>query len=294
MATELVAEGEISDYGSTQKKEELLVGIPGAMMDRNRHHHTSTSNTLPGRPLWKTKKFVVLGIIGMMMLAGVVVATLLRDFSAGPARTGQSILGRSRSYPRVTIVNDTPYDVRPFSCQNPCLEYTPHVRYHLDFRSPNPLDHGAHTLHTIFGQKKISAGDLCWSDRFDDPGIKAGQRWVASSSRGMCLVNEVVAVLTLPDGRGDLQCTNYEYEQDDFKTGVNTGTEETTGGTAKSIFYIRMGGGDGCCVLGSWQSPRCSPKQTYVHNPDYSYDGGENDAIYDSEHNIYDTGKNEP
>ena len=67
MTTELVAGGEINDYGSTQKKEELLVGIPGAMMDRNHHHHTSTSNKPPSRPLWKTKKFVVLGMINRFL-----------------------------------------------------------------------------------------------------------------------------------------------------------------------------------------------------------------------------------
>ena len=105
--------------------------------------------------------------------------------------------------------------MRPLRRQNPSLEYT-HVGYLLKIPSHYSLD-----------------DDWCWSDRFDDPGIKAGQRWMASSSRGTCLENKIVAVLTLPDGRGVLQCTNYEYEHDDSETDVNTGTEETTGGTAK-------------------------------------------------------------
>ena len=204
---------------------------------------------------WKQKKGYgpIVVAVSLTLLLGV-------SFYAGSGKieTKNAAVSASsfllQNYPRVTIVNDTPYDVRPLSRQNPSLQYT-HVGYLLDFRYQNSL-----------GMRNV-----CWSDHFDDPGIKAGQRWMASSSRGTCLVNKVVAVLSLPDGRGVLQCTNYEYEHDDSETGVNTGTEETTGGTAKSIFYIRMGGGDGCCVRGSWQSPRCAPKQTYVHNPDYNY-----------------------
>ena len=55
-----------------------------------------------------------------------------------------------------------------------------------------------------------------------------------------------------------LQCTNYDDEP----------------GTADSGFYIRMGGGDGCCVqkhTRSLQGRECGPEQTYVHNPDYNY-----------------------
>ena len=204
----------------------------------------------------RSKRMLAILAAGMLMLVAggaflMQDASVSYDHAVGSLNTAAEDSGTTTT---VTVVNDTPYDVRPLSRQNPSLQYT-HVGYLLDFRYQNSL-----------GMRNV-----CWSDHFDDPGIKAGQRWMASSSRGTCLVNKVVAVLSLPDGRGDLQCTNYEYEQDDFKTGVNTGTEETTGGTAKSIFYIRMGGGDGCCVRGSWQSPRCAPKQTYVHNPDYNY-----------------------
>ena len=278
MVTELVAEGDITDYGSTQKEEALLVGIPGAMMDRS-HQHPTSSNKPSSRPLWKTKKFVVLGIIGMMLAAGVVVATLLGDSSAGPAQTGQSIWGRGWSYPRVTIVNDTPYDVRPYN-----KRYT--VRYSLVGYVQNPEKPYKYSLKSGWGLEDDTLeytdvghtrNSRCYSDLFDDPGIKAGQRWIPSRSRGTCLVNKVVAVLSLPDGRGVLQCTNYEYEHDVSETGSETGNDKVTGGTAKSIFYVRMGGGDGCCVLGSWQRPRCAPKQTFVRNPDYNYDSGENE-----------------
>ena len=95
----------------------------------------------------------------------------------------------------VTVINNTPYDVRPLSQQNESLEYT-RVGY-----------------------------DGCTSDYFDDPGIKAGQKWTSSSRRGLCLVTKIVAVLTLPDGRGVLQCTNYESSAD-------------TVFTAHSIYYI--------------------------------------------------------
>ena len=130
----------------------------------------------------------------------------------------------------VTVINDTPYDVSPLSRQNESLEYTQRVGY-----------------------------DGCTSDYFDDPGIKARKEWTSPSRRGLCLVTKIVAVLTLPDGRGVLQCTNYESSADSVFT-------------AHSIYDIRMGGGDGCCVRSSSQSGKCGPEQTYVHNPNYNYD----------------------
>ena len=139
----------------------------------------------------------------------------------------------------VTVINDTPYDVSPLSRQNESLEYTQRVGY-----------------------------DGCTSDYFDDPGIKARKEWTSPSRRGLCLVTKIVAVLTLPDGRGVLQCTNYESSADSVFT-------------AHSIYDIRMGGGDGCCVRSSSQSGECGPEQTYVHNPNYNYDGTveENETI---------------
>ena len=92
MATKFVAAGDINDYGSTQQEEELLVGIPCAMMDHN--HHLTSSSKHPSRPLWKTKKFV-LGIIGVMAAVVVVASatlflSVLQDSSAsGPAQTGE-------------------------------------------------------------------------------------------------------------------------------------------------------------------------------------------------------------
>ena len=55
-------------------------------------------------------------------------------------------------------------------------------------------------------------------------------------------MNKIVAVLTLPNGRGVLQCTNYE----------RSGTADPN-----SFYYIIMGGGDGCCVRNSRQSQEC-------------------------------------
>ena len=70
----------------------------------------------------------------------------------------------------------------------------------------------------------------------------------------LCLVNKVVAVLTLPDGHGVLQCTNYEDS-----------------GTSNYRYHIYMGGGDGCCVRSSFQDRLCEPEQTHVRNPNYDY-----------------------
>ena len=263
MTTELAA-GGINHYGSTQKEEELLVvGIPGAMMDRN-HHHTS-SHKHPSRPSsWKTKKFMVLGIIGGMA-AAVVVATVfwsvLGDSSSGPAaRTGQSILGRRKrppkNYHKVMVINQTPYDVQPRSRLNPSRQYT-HVGYLDSF--------------------------YCFqsSHYLDDPGFLAGQTWTAPS-RGSCLVNKIVAVLSLPDGRGVLQCTNYvaEYPAD-------TVFSKYDPVTADSVFYIQMGGGDGCCVqkhtrMRGLQRPECGSKQTEQRNPDYDYNTTYERVSYDS------------
>ena len=64
-------------------------------------------------------------------------------------------------------------------------------------------------------------------------------------------MNKIVAVLTLPNGRGVLQCTNYEDA---------SGTSNYN-----YVYYIHMGGGDGCCVRNSRQSSECGPEQTYVH-----------------------------
>ena len=262
MTTELAA-GGINHYGSTQKEEELLVvGIPGAMMDRNPHH--TSSHKHPSRPLWKTKKFVVLGIIGGMA-AAVVVATVfwsvLGDSSSGPAaRTGQSILGRRKrppkNYHKVMVINQTPYDVQPRSRLNPSRQYT-HVGYLDSF--------------------------YCFqsSHYLDDPGFLAGQTWTAPS-RGSCLVNKIVAVLSLPDGRGVLQCTNYvaEYPAD-------TVFYKYDPVTADSVFYIQMGGGDGCCVqkhtrMRGLQRPECGSKQTEQRNPDYDYNTTYERVSYDS------------
>ena len=80
----------------------------------------------------------------------------------------------------------------------------------------------------------------------------AGQTWASSPWRGRaCSVNKIVAVLTLPNGRGVLQCTNYEDA---------SGTSNYN-----YVYYIHMGGGDGCCVRNSRQSSECGPEQTYVH-----------------------------
>ena len=95
----------------------------------------------------------------------------------------------------------------------------------------------------------------CSDDHLDDRGIKAGQKWTSSTSRGrLCLVTKVVAVLTLSDGRGILRCTNYEDS-----------------GTSNYMYHIYMGGGDGCCVRSSFQHRLCEPQQTHVRNPNYDY-----------------------
>ena len=179
MATELVADGDINDYGSTQKEEELLVGIPCAMMDHN--HHLTSSSKHPSRPLWKTKKFV-LGIIGVMAAVVVVASatlflSVLRDFSSsGPARTGQLFL--LQFYPYVTITNKTPYHVRDTA--------------------------RSYVLYLGCGEYSIAGG------------LAAGQTWTASS-RGLCLVYRIYASLTLPDTHTptsiisgqELHCTPY-------------------------------------------------------------------------------------
>ena len=150
----------------------------------------------------RSKRMLAILAAGMLMLVAggaflMQDASVSYDHAVGSLNTAAEDSGTTTT---VTVVNDTPYDVRPLSRQNPSLQYT-HVGYLLDFRYQNSL-----------GMRNV-----CWSDHFDDPGIKAGQRWMASSSRGTCLVNKVVAVLSLPDGRGVLQCTNYEYEHDDYE-----------------------------------------------------------------------------
>ena len=193
-----------------------------------------------------------------------------------------------QNYPQIMIINKTPFDVRPLSRQDPSLEYS-HVGY----------------LHNKW--EDCSSRDFM--RYFDDPGIMAGQRWdPASSWRGMCLVNKIVAVLTIPGGSGFLQCTNYEYEHDDYEkwhfgpfkvvrhneNGTITYekppqnvmpprrksraqgpnqlvTAKKEAGTTNSVCYIRMGGGDGCCVRSSWQSQECEPEKTHGHNSNYNY-----------------------
>ena len=110
------------------------------------------------------------------------------DSSFGPGQTGQSVLGRfvGRNEP-VTVLNRTPYPVRPLSRENSLLAY-PNVGYLLDY-------------------PHVGYKGGCVEDQFDDPGIKAGYQWT-SSTGSSCLVNKIVAVLELPAGRGVLTCTN--------------------------------------------------------------------------------------
>jgi hypothetical protein len=212
MNNTLVA-GEINDYGSTQK-EELLV-VPSAMMDRNYHtntkHYPSSSS-----PSWNTKKAVVLGIIGSM---AVVVSSALLFFSviidsSGQARTQSFLLHDGGiGYPRVAIKNDTPYPV-------PYRSYV-YINY----------------------AKSIGMG--CRQD-FIPEGIVSGDTWTEPTSRGLCLVKKISAVLTLPDRTsnapyGELRCTPYK-----------------SSGTSYSIYSIIMDGDDRCCVRNSHQSQKCS------------------------------------
>ena len=215
MNNTLVA-GEIFDYGSTQK-EELLV-VPSAMM-MDRHYQTNTKHypSSSSSPSWNTKKAVVLGIIGLM---AVVVSSALLFFSvimdsSGQARTGQSFLLHDGGigYPRVVIKNDTPYPV-------PYRNYV-YINY----------------------AKSIGMG--CRQD-FIPEGIVSGDTWTEPTSRGLCLVKKISAVLTLPNHTsnapyGELRCNPYK-----------------SSGTSYSIYSIIMDGDDRCCVRNSHQSQKCS------------------------------------
>ena len=118
MATELVKEGDINDYGAAHDNENLV--IPLAILDRTRHP-TSSSKPPSSRPSsWKTRKIVMLGIIGVMSAvvlvssATVFFSGITDPSSAGPpaARTGpEAVL--LQLYPYVTITNKTPYQVLP-------------------------------------------------------------------------------------------------------------------------------------------------------------------------------------
>ena len=94
----------------------------------------------------------------------------------------------------------------------------------------------------------------CGDDNVSEA-IAPGDTWT-TPSRGRCMVTTVHAWLTLPDG-SQLECTHYH----------------SASGTSYPTFYVTMGGGDGCCVRSSSQSGECGPEQTYVHNPNYNYDG---------------------
>ena len=79
----------------------------------------------------------------------------------------------------------------------------------------------------------------CGDDNVSE-GIAPGDTWT-TPSRGPCMVTTVHAWLTLPDG-SQLECTHYHSAR----------------GTSYPTFYVTMGGGDGCCVLRSYQDPVCS------------------------------------
>ena len=170
MNNTLVA-GEIDDYGSTQK-EELLVVLPSAMMDRNYHTNTKHYPSSSSSPSWNTKKAVVLGIIGLTAVVVVSSATLFFSVimdSSRQARTQSFLL--QGGYPRVTIKNDTPYDTLPG---------------------------GTYVLESSF----------CHSDDILE-GIASRDTWTEPTSRGLCLVAKIAATLILPDGGGPLRCQDY-------------------------------------------------------------------------------------
>ena len=213
MATELVKKGDINDYGAAHDNGNLV--IPLAMLDRTRHPTSSSKPPSSSRPSsWKTKK-IVLGIIGVMS-AVVLVSSARLFFSGMDASSAVPLAARSgpesvllQLYPYVTITNKTPYNVLPQGGWN----FPDSVSYLV-----------------------------CKSD-FMYNGLPAWQTWTASS-RGLCLVNRIDAVLTFPDGRGGITCTPY-----------------TSTGTSYSQYSILMKwdnlGDDACCVRSSNQIQKC-------------------------------------
>ena len=121
---------------------------------------------------------------------------------------------RRMGYPYVTITNKTPYDTRS------------------RLVTPNNKYYGT--------EVKYSTYIFCRDDKYD---VAAQQTWKASS-RGVCLVSSITAVLQLPPpAPGNwLVC-------DDYKSFP---------GTTYGTFFIIMNGEDACCVQSSHQSGVCA------------------------------------
>ena len=127
----------------------------------------------------------------------------------------------SRGYPRVMITNETPYDA-------PLYEHVDGVNvYEYEY---------------VWYRGHHSGGVRCDWDYITE-GIASGEIWTGPS-RGLCLVKQIGASLTVPDGGGDyggtrLRCTAYK-----------------SSGTSYSVFSIIMDG-DRCCVRSSHQLKEC-------------------------------------
>ena len=124
-----------------------------------------------------------------------------------------------QKYPYVTITNKTPKDTFP--------NYIDHDVYGF-----GDLTH--HTVYVVYNS------GLCSTDYIDD-GLAPGGTWTASS-RGACLVKEIVVTLTHPWHPDGLACAPY-----------------TSSGTSYSIYSILMKGDDACCVLSSHETPQKCP-----------------------------------
>lgn len=102
----------------------------------------------------------------------------------------------------------------------------------------------------------VKLGPFFCSDDDILEGIAPGETW-SQTSRGICNVYQIIAYLTVPDGKGD---GIFDYGVPDgskLKSTLECTDYFAKWGTSYSMFSIIMKGDNACCVQSSHESGVC-------------------------------------